>query len=77
MTPSVRKKADASAIPSPIQPVFHSQSLILKVSDLDVLFPIVGPGTKIIDTKKIITAGATRLTMTKTTVEILSFSTYG
>ena len=72
LTPSVKKKAEARASPSPIHPVFHSQSLIPKVLDLGVPFCIVGPGTKITDTNKIIIAGATRLIMTNTGVDILS-----
>lgn len=75
--PSVKRKALAMASASPIQPVFHSQSLRRHINDLGVPLPKVGPGTKRRLTKKMMTAGTTRETITSTVVEMVSFTLKG
>jgi len=75
--PSVMRKALARASASPIQPVFHSQSLRRHINDFGVPLPNVGPGTKRRLTKKMMTAGTTRETITSTVVEMVSFSLKG
>lgn len=73
----MKKKAEARAKARPSQPVFHSQSLLLRMAALGVPLRFVGPGTKRNDIAKIITAGATRPTTTKTAVDTFSSSTKG
>ena len=73
----MKKKTEASAKARPSQPVFHSQSLLLKIAVLGVPLRTVGPGTKMSDIAKIITAGATRPTTAKTAEDTFSFSTKG
>ena len=73
--PSVKKKTDARASANPSQPVFHSQSLLLKMAALGVPLRTVGPGTKRSDMKRIITAGATNETTTSTAVDTFSLCT--
>lgn len=62
---------------SPIQPVFHSHSFLLQISAFDVPRLAVGPGTKMMHTKKTMPAGMTRATTTKSHVGIFSCSWYG
>lgn len=73
--PSVKKKTDASASARPSQPVFHSQSLLLRMASLGVPLRTVGPGTKKSEMRKIITAVATNETATSTPVDTFSLCT--
>lgn len=57
--PCVIRKAVASESASPIQPVFHSHSFLLQIKDLGVPRLAVGPGTKMMHTRKMIAAGMT------------------
>lgn len=50
-------KAVARERANPIQPVFHSHNFLLQISDLDVPRLAVGPGTKMMHTRKMIAAG--------------------
>ena len=73
--PWVRKKLKARDKPKPSQPVFHSQSLRLKVGPAcleGAQVRPVGPGTKIIATRKMVMAGKRRETMARTALEIFS-----
>lgn len=66
--PSVSMKASANESARPSQPVFHSQSFRRQIR----AFPAplaVGPGTNTITMRKMMIAGATRETMTRTAVD--------
>lgn len=70
--PWVTKNAVASDNASPIQPVFHSQSFLLQMSDFGVPRLAVGPGTKTMQTRKMMAAGITSETTTNSQVGIIS-----
>ena len=70
--PWVTKNAVASDNASPIQPVFHSQSFLLQMSDVGVPRLAVGPGTKTMQTRKMMAAGITSETTTSSQVGIIS-----
>lgn len=69
--------AVASESASPIQPVFHSHSFLLQMSDFAVPRLAVGPGTKMMDTTKTMAAGIMRAMRTKSHVGIVSCSSNG
>ena len=62
---------------SPIQPVFNSHSFRLHISDFGVPLLAVGPGTKIKQTKKIITPGAIKEQSMRSHVGIVSWCSKG
>jgi hypothetical protein len=70
--PWVIMNAVASESASPIQPVFHSHSFLLQMSDFAVPRLAVGPGTKMMDTTKTMAAGMMKATRTKSHVGIVS-----
>ena len=70
--PSVMRKAEARATPSPIQAVFHSHIFLRQMSALGVECGIVGPGTKSREIRAVITPGATTETTMSTPTETVS-----
>ena len=70
--PCVIMKAVARERARPIQPMFHSQSFLLQMSDLGVPLLAVGPGTKTMHTTKMMPAGITSETSTSSHVGIVS-----
>lgn len=71
--PCVIMKAVASERQRPIQPVFSSHSFLLQMSALGVPLLAVGPGTKIMQTKKTMAPGAMSATTTSSHVGIISW----
>lgn len=75
--PCVMRNAVASESARPIQPVFHSQSFLLQMSDLGVPRSAVGPGTQTRHTIMTMAAGAMSETTTRSHVGIISLVWYG
>lgn len=75
--PCVMRNAVARESARPIQPVFHSQSFLLQISDFGVPRSAVGPGTQMRHTMKTMAAGAMRDTTTRSHVGIISLVWYG
>jgi hypothetical protein len=68
---------NSSRIPFLDSPACHSHNFLLHIKAFGVDFGTVGPGTSNIETRKMITAGATRAHMARSAVLIFSLLTNG
>ena len=57
--------------------LFHSHNFLRQISAFDVRLLTIGPGTKIRQTRKMMTPGMTSPATMRSHVGIFSFSTYG
>lgn len=71
--PPVMRRVDAQDKARPVQPVNHSHSFRLQIRPFGVDLETVGPGTRIKETTRMMSAGAATALKIRVDVEIFSW----